>query len=446
MLETLTKQQILTVSDLNRSVKKLLENHFQTIWIEGEVSNFSRPQSGHVYFSLKDQHAQVRCAMFRLRNKELPFELANGMHILAVGRISLYEGRGDYQLIIEHIEDRGEGILRRRFEILKNQLATEGLFDPTKKQKIPYLPKKIGVITSPTGAAIRDVLSVLKRRFANLPILIYPTAVQGEQAISQIANAIATANKHNDCDVLILCRGGGSLEDLWAFNEEIVARAIYASKIPIVSGVGHEIDFTIADFVADQRAATPSAAAELLSPDQAEFARRCSEFTNRMVQNIKAQILNREMLLSNYRTRFLQPAHLLQKYNQMLDIKEQAIINAMRIKLDQEQRKVQIHAVKLNYQNPIQKLNENKVQLKLKTQLLTHLLMQKLAHAKQSLGAITRTLNTVSPLNTLSRGYSITMKDSHVIDDISQVQLGDALKILLKTGYMLCQVIDKSNS
>ena len=262
---------IFSVSELNRTVSQLFETQFPLLWVEGEISNFARPASGHWYLTLKDRQAQVRCAMFRNSNLRVNFTPANGSQVLVRCRVSLFEGRGDYQLIVEHMEEAGFGALQRQFDELKQKLANEGLFSPQQKKPLPTSINHIGIVTSPTGAAINDILSVLQRRFPSIKVTIFPTAVQGEQAAAQIVQAIANANRYtlNDrtCDALIVGRGGGSLEDLWPFNEEIVARAIAASTIPIVSAVGHEIDFTIADFVADLRAATPSAAAELLSPD-----------------------------------------------------------------------------------------------------------------------------------------------------------------------------------
>lgn len=440
MQDLLTDKKILTVSELNRSVKRLLENHYQVLWIEGEVSNLSRPQSGHIYFTLKDEQAQVRCAMFRLRNFSLPFELENGMHILAMAKISLYEGRGDYQLIIEHLEDRGEGLLRRRFELLKKKLAEEGLFDLAHKRCLPHFPKKIGVITSPTGAAIKDVLSVLQRRFANIPVIIYPTSVQGEQAAQQIALAIKTANDRNECDVIIICRGGGSLEDLFAFNEEIVARAIFQSNLPTVSGIGHEVDFTIADFVADHRAPTPSAAAELLSPDKKEYCQRITEITARLAHFISSELRHKKMLVENFRTRCIHPRQLLMQYSQTIDILAENLHRLCLGKLDSENRKLQILLMKLQHLNPSQQLKEKTLQIKNKFLILTHAISRTISESKQHLSAISRALNTVSPLNTLERGYSIATKDGHVIENIVDVKSGDHVRVEIKTGYLFCTI------
>lgn len=274
----------ITVSQLNRQAKALLERGLAKIWVEGELSNLARPASGHVYFTLKDKNAQVRAAYFRQRQRGPTLALKDGDQVLVFGRVSLYEARGDYQLIVEQVEPAGEGALKRQFEVLKKKLAAEGLFDEDRKRELPALPARIGVITSPSGAAIRDILSVLKRRFPSVPVIIYPAAVQGEAAPAELMAALATAIRRKECDVLIVGRGGGSLEDLWAFNDEQFARSIADSPIPIVSAVGHEIDFTIADFVADLRAPTPSGAAELVVPDRADWLRSIASLATRIAR------------------------------------------------------------------------------------------------------------------------------------------------------------------
>lgn len=272
----------ITVSQLNRQAKSMLEQGLGRIWVEGELSNIARPASGHIYFTLKDKNAQVRAAFFRQRQRGPTINFKDGDQVLAYGRVSLYEARGDYQLIVEQIEAVGEGALRRQFEVLKKKLAAEGLFDEERKQELPALPQRIGVITSPSGAAIRDIISILGRRFPSIPVVIYPAAVQGDAAPAELMNALATANTRKECDVLIIGRGGGSLEDLMAFNDEQLAHAIADSSIPIVSAVGHEIDFTIADFVADLRAPTPSGAAEIVVPDRADWVRTLRSLVNRI--------------------------------------------------------------------------------------------------------------------------------------------------------------------
>jgi len=302
------QREVFSVSRLNREARALVEGHFPLIWVEGELSNLARPSSGHLYFTLKDEQAQVRCAMFKLRNQLLGFKPDNGMQVLARARVSLYEGRGEFQLLIEHLEEAGDGALRRTFEQLKHKLAAEGLFDATQKKPLPSLPRCIGVITSPSGAALRDILSVLRRRFPALPVLVYPVPVQGQGAGEKIAAAIRLAAQRRDCDVLIVSRGGGSLEDLWAFNEEVVARAIHACDLPIISGVGHEIDFTIADFVADHRAATPSAAAELVSPDQTEWLAQLRGFELRFTQQLRTLLARHRQGLAWLEQRLQQQA------------------------------------------------------------------------------------------------------------------------------------------
>ena len=294
---TTPSRDVYTVSRLNREAKVLLEGSFPPIWIEGEISNLSRPASGHVYFSLKDAQAQVRCAFFRQHRRLLGITLKDGLHILARARVSLYEGRGDYQIIIEYMEDAGEGALRRAFDALKQRLLQEGLFDVAHKKPLPRLPRRLGIITSPSGAVLHDILTTLRRRFPGIAVLVYPVPVQGEGAAEKIADAIRFAGKRGDCDALILARGGGSLEDLWAFNEEIVARAIYTCTIPIVSGVGHETDFTIADMVADARAPTPTAAAEMLSPDQQEWLAQFARFEARLLTGIQGQLRSHQQHL-----------------------------------------------------------------------------------------------------------------------------------------------------
>ena len=292
-----TQRNTITVTQLNRATSQLLAEHFYSVLVEGEISNLSMPASGHIYFSLKDANAQVRCAMFRTRQSRLMFKPENGKQVIIKAQVSLYEPRGDYQLIVDDIEEAGDGALRRAFDALKLKLSEQGLFDASHKQSLPKLPGAIGVITSPTGAAIRDILTVLKRRFAAIPVIVYPVAVQGDNAKHEIAQAIVTANQDRQCDVIILGRGGGSLEDLWAFNEELVARAIFASKIPIISAVGHETDFTIADFVADLRAATPSVAAEHACPDQQHWLAQFVSLEIRLQQQLQHKLNQKQQTL-----------------------------------------------------------------------------------------------------------------------------------------------------
>jgi exodeoxyribonuclease VII large subunit len=324
-------RDIYSVSRLNREVRALLERGFGSLWLEAEISNFSRPSSGHWYFTLKDSQAQVRCAMFRQRNMLCSFTARDGQKVLVRARIGLYEPRGEYQLIVDHMEDAGLGALRRKFEELSARLAAEGLFAPERKRPLPALPRRIGVLTSPSGAAVRDILHVLARRFPAAAVLIHPVSVQGAQAPAEIISMLQLAGRRAECDVLILARGGGSLEDLWAFNDEQLARAIAASPIPIVSGIGHEIDFTIADFAADVRAPTPSAAAELVVPDAGEWLAEFSSLGGRLARCIRRQLGERRETLRRLERRaaLVSPSARFARDAQRLDELDQRIRRAV---------------------------------------------------------------------------------------------------------------------
>ncbi len=391
-------QEIYTVSRLNRDVRLLLEENFFTLWVEGEISNFAAPHSGHWYFSLKDATAQVRCAMFRPQNSRLNFTPQNGMQVLARARVSLYEGRGEFQLLIEHLEEAGIGQLQKEFELLKKRLLQAGLFDAAHKKPLPAFPKTIGVVTSATGAAIRDILHVLKRRFSAASIIIYPTPVQGELAATQIVNAIQIANQRQEVDVLILARGGGSLEDLWSFNEEKVAYAIYASELPVITGVGHEIDFTIADFVADVRAPTPSAAAELVTPD-----------TNELLLSITQTQKHFSRLLTQ---RF-------QQFQQQLDW----------------------CAAQLQQRHPHHRIQTLQQQLLFQLQRLQNKITNSMLLRQQSLTNAAAKLDALSPLATLKRGFSIaTQKDKNIVHSVKQVKKGEELNLQVMDGNISCTV------
>ena len=316
-----SNRDVLSVSDLTRSARMLLEGNFPNIYVEGEISNFSAPASGHWYFTLKDAKSQLRCAMFKGRNSRLRFVPRNGMQVVVRGKISLYEGRGDFQMIAEHMEEAGDGALRRAFELLKLKLEQEGLFDEEEKQNVPELPQHLAIITSPTGAAIRDVLQVLARRFPALKTTVIPVTVQGDEATPQIVDAIDLANRYTEdpFDAILLTRGGGSLEDLWAFNTEPVARAVFASDIPVVSAVGHEIDITIADFVADLRAPTPSAAAELLSPDQQVWQQQLDLIEQQFLQMARAKQLALQNQLKHLTARLRHPGERLSNLHKRFD-------------------------------------------------------------------------------------------------------------------------------
>src|SRR6185436_5078593 len=352
------ERRVLSVSGLNREAKLALEGTLGLVWVEGEVSNLSRPSSGHLYWSLKDAHAQVRCAMFRMSNRGLGFELANGQQVLVRARASLYEARGEYQLIVEYAEEAGEGLLRRRFEELKKKLAAEGLFDPARKRPLPKLPQRIGVITSPSGAALRDVLIALRRRSPATAVLIYPTSVQGSGAADEICRTLKLADRRAECEVLILTRGGGSLEDLWAFNEEAVARTIAAVELPIIVGVGHEIDFTIADFVADLRAPTPSQAAELAVPDQSEWLTRFARLERQAVQCARQRLAveQRHFSALAHRLSRCHPGVRLREQGQLLDELESRLHHAIDRSINKRRTRLGRLATAVAHANPAHRL------------------------------------------------------------------------------------------
>ncbi len=421
-------RDIYTPARLNAEARVLLERGFGSLWLEGELSNFSRPASGHWYFSLKDSAAQLRCAMFRQKNLLSNFSPKDGMQVLLRGRVSVYEPRGDYQFIADYIEEAGEGALRRQFEQLKIKLATAGLFAAEHKQALPVLPKRIGVITSPTGAAIRDILHVLRRRFPAVPVLIYPVPVQGKEAAAQICAAIKLADQRKDCDVLILARGGGSLEDLWSFNEEIVAHAIFNCSIPIISGIGHEIDFTIADFVADARAPTPSVAAELVVPDSEAWLRALSVVTQRLLISLQ-RILHSQRESFRWmrqRLQLLHPGVQLRQRAQRIDELEQRLLRAWIFDIEQRKRLLDIRQSALQGLSPVLKLISAGTRLQqLQTQLQS-LVNSKLRQSRNQFDVVARALNTLSPLSTLSRGYAIVSDArGHVVTDASNLNSGD---------------------
>jgi len=435
--------RIYKVSELNREVRELLECHFLLVWLEGEVSNLARPASGHVYFSLKDQQAQIRCALFRNRARLSQTPLSNGQHIRVRARISLYEPRGDYQLIIEHWETAGEGALRQAFDALRTRLEQEGLFALERKRKPPSLPERIGLITSPNGAALHDVLSVLKRRFPALPVLLYPAQVQGEGAAERIVQALELASRRQDCDVLLLVRGGGSLEDLWTFNEEVVARAIAACTIPVISGVGHESDVTIADFVADVRAATPSAAAELISPDRAVLLARLQQLERRLQALTQAGLQQQRSLLAQLGQRLerQRPEHRLQQQAQRLDELEQRLQRAITARLrGLQQQHSGLHARLIGHA-PRQRLLHARQHRQTLAQRLHQAMQGILVAQRQNLSSQAQALHNLSPLQTLQRGYAIVRTaDGRVLRRAVQAQPGDRVEALLGEGRLFCKV------
>src|SRR5690349_4937688 len=419
------QREVLTPSMLNRFARDLIEDALPLIWIEGEVSNFSRSGPGHLYFRLKDSAASVNCAMFKPRSTWLRFKPTDGMHVLARGRVSLYEARGEFQLLVEHLEEAGEGALRREFERLKARLAAEGLFAPERKRALPRFARRIGVITSPGGAAIRDVLSVIARRFPLVDVEILPVPVQGREAPPLIVAAINTASRALRHDVLLLTRGGGSLDDLWAFNDEDVARAIYASAIPVVSAIGHEIDFTIADFVADLRAPTPSAAAELIVPDAADIARLLARQRGRLEQCVsrKLETLSQRLdhVVARLQTQRPQ-TRLIHARDRARDL-DQQLRAIVRNRIEMRRLNAARLRARLAAHDPLLLLARRRERTKSLGDRLRAALSRSAERKALRLGELARTLNAVSPLATLDRGYAILFdrRSGHVVRSVEQV-------------------------
>lgn len=436
------ERDIYTVSRLNLEARSLLEGSFALLWLEGEISNLARPASGHWYFSLKDQAASVRSAMFRNRNRLLRFRPENGSRVRVRARISLYEARGEFQIIIEHMEEAGDGALQRAFEELKQRLNQEGLFAAAHKQALPTMPQSIGVITSASGAAIQDILSTLQRRFPAIAVLIYPVTVQGEHAAEEIATRIRLASQRRDCEVLILARGGGSLEDLRAFNEEIVARAIYDCTIPIITGIGHEIDFSIADFVADQRAPTPTAAAELASPDQQILRQQSQQLFSRLHHSMTTYLQSRSQHLHNLQQRLRHPGRRLQDSAQRLDELALRMQQIMQHRLQYKQHALNILTEKLYQHQPGHQLENKRQRLKDANHRLRQAMQHQLEQNRQQLQHLMHNLDTVSPLATLARGYSITttLDNEHIIGSSCELKTGQHIKTRLADGHIISKI------
>ena len=436
----LNVEQIYTVSRLCRETRLVLESHFLSLVIEGEISNLSCPASGHIYFTLKDDKAQVQCAMFRTQLRKIGFKPSNGMHVILHARVSLYEARGNFQLIAEQMEPAGEGALRQKFEALKNKLSVEGLYDQAAKKPLPSLAKRVAVITSPTGAAIHDILSVLNSRFPALPVLIYPVTVQGETAKFDVVEALQLANARRDCDVIILARGGGSLEDLWAFNEEIVARAIYQSEIPVISAVGHEVDFSIADFVADYRAPTPSAAAETISPDQHQWLNQLDYLASKLSTILSRTLRDKRLRLERLQ-QLLERAHpgsQLQFHAQRLDECRLRLLQAPDHFIQSRRLSLSELNAKLLSDSPNKKIQHFQQRVESLQYRLSSNIQQSLQSARIRFTNCNKGLETLSPLATLSRGYSISKRqsDDSIINSTRQVAVGDLLNIQLTDGSL----------
>ena len=434
-------REILTVSQLNQRSRLLLEDVFPQVWVEGELSNIAKPASGHVYFTLKDRNAQVRCAIFKQQASRARDLLRDGLLVRVRGRVSLYEGRGDYQMILDSVEAAGDGALRLAFEALKTALQAEGLFAQERKRTLPKYPQRIGIITSPSGAVLHDIVSVFARRAPHVQLILIPTAVQGREATTQIVRALALADSAQ-YDALILARGGGSLEDLWCFNEEAAARAIANCQTPIVSAIGHETDVSISDFVADMRAPTPSAAAELLAPDRAELLNRLRNAERQLNLRINEAQTRKRTQLQHLRQRLRHPRERLQQHNQRLDDLTLRLQRAIATTAQRNQQAFNHLQARLTVQHPQESVSAHQQQLHHLQQRLARATELNLKQSKQRLHTLLQTLHVVSPLATLERGYSIISDENeqHIIRSVDAVKPAQTLQARLADGYLTLQV------
>ena len=431
----------LTVSQLNRQIRSWLEQDIGEVAVLGELSNLSKPSSGHFYFTLKDKTAQIKCVFFKNSHKPDSCQFENGQQVIASGKLSLYEARGDYQLIVQDLTAYGLGELYQQFELLKVKLAQQGLFAAQRKKALPTFPQGIGVITSASGAALHDILTTLGRRYPLATVYVYASEVQGKAAAPQLIHALKTANQHRLCQVIILARGGGSIEDLWAFNNENLALAISESTIPVISGVGHETDFTIADFVADFRAATPTAAAEAATPNQFELVKLLNGLTERMLMTMTRSILRYQMQLDHRTAKLSSPEHLVSRHWQTLDFVQRQLLQNLRQRLRQQHHRLEVTLTQLQAKNPEIRLQNAVSRLKQLEQRLIIAMHKQISQLKQTFGLRLSTLNTVSPLATLDRGYAIAMHHKKVLYNSQQVNQGDRIDLRLAHGQLTCEVL-----
>ena len=435
---TAPNRAIYTVARLNDEVARLLEDSFPLIWVEGELTNLARPRSGHMYFTLKDARAQVRCALFRSNRMRLRFEPRDGMQVIARARVGLYGPRGDFQLVVQELEPAGEGALRLAYDRLRLRLQEEGLFDPRHKLPLPAFPRRLGVVTSPTGAAVRDVLKVLGRRFPSLPVVVYPTRVQGEGAGEEIAAAIRAAVRRAECDVLLVVRGGGSLEDLWAFNEEGVVRAIHACPIPIVTGIGHESDVTIADFAADERAPTPSAAAERTSPNRSELVERLAAVAGRARRAAAAGAERRRTALELRRRRLRHPLLRIENFAQRTDELGRRAAAAFDRRREETRHRMAALFHRLERTGP--DLGAFRTTVENLARRGHSAISERHARASARVRELARALHAVSPDRTLERGYAIVYREGDIVRDAGEVSEGDAITARLARGRLAATV------
>ncbi|MBU0995649.1 MAG: exodeoxyribonuclease VII large subunit [Proteobacteria bacterium] len=444
--EITNDRPIYSVSELTREIKDLLEEAYAFIWISGEISNLGRPSSGHVYFTLKDEHAQISAVLFRGQVRNLKFNLENGMKVTGFGRINIYEPRGTYQIIFEYIEPSGIGALHLSFEQLKKKLDAEGLFSPERKKPIPFLPRHISVITSPTGAVIRDILNVLNRRFQNIPVEIYPVRVQGDGADRDIEEGFAVLNERAHADVIILARGGGSLEDFIPFNTERVARAIAASSIPVISAVGHETDFTIADFVADLRAPTPSVAAELVVPEKSGLVILCKEKKQKITVMIRQYVKDHQMNLTRFIRQLKHPRRKIEDYQMRLDDLDSRRLKAYQHIIKQKKIRLLWTIEKLNMKTPLTRLTGYQETLEQIKNRLSRSVKTVLVEKQSRINTLNGKLSALNPLSILERGYSITrtIPDEKIVYDSRNIDPDQKLEVRVAKGTLYCRVEGKT--
>jgi len=441
-------QEIISVSEINKRAKSILEENFPFVWIQGEVSNFFSAASGHWYFSLKDESSEIRCAMFTNKNHHITFEPKDGDHLVLNGTLSIFEGRGQYQIIVEHIELAGEGALLKAFEELKKKLQLEGLFDDSIKRQLPAYPKNIAVVTSPDGAVIQDIINVLDRRSPFLDLTVVPTLVQGEKAAPLICDALNKVGKLKKVDVVILARGGGSIEDLWAFNNEEVARAIVNCPTPIISAVGHETDFTISDFVSDLRAPTPSIAAEIISQPYSELIETLEGYQNYISRSVISQIDLQRTQITNLVKRIRHPGDKLREISQKLDYVETALIQNINQEISFKKNGLNLKDLSLQQNSPQNKIKEAKVYLQNASKDLLKALKLEIERKSTVLAEIVATLQAVSPLSVLSRGYSIisTEPDGKILSSSNQVEIGQTISAILSKGSIKAEIKSKDEN
>ena len=438
-------QEIISVSEINRRAKSILEENFPFVWIQGEVSNFFSAASGHWYFSLKDESSEIRCAMFANKSHRITFEPKDGDHLVLNGTLSIFEGRGQYQIIVEHIELAGEGALLKAFEELKKKLLTEGLFDDSIKKKLPSYPRSIAVVTSPDGAVIQDIINVLSRRSPFFNLTVVPTLVQGEKAAPLICEALNKASNLENIDLIILARGGGSIEDLWAFNNEEVARAIVNCPIPLVSAVGHETDFTISDFVADIRAPTPSIAAEIISQPYSELKETLEGYQSYLLKSVESQFDSQRTRITNLIKRIRHPGDKLREIGQKVDYLETTLIQEMHQKVSLKKNQLNLTQLSLQQNSPQNKVKEAKVYLQNASKDLLKAFQLKIERKRKLLGELVATIEAVSPLSVLARGYSIisTEPEGKILSSSNQVKIGQTISAVLNKGRIKAEVKSK---